>query len=154
MTEDMIFETYSDMVYKVAFGYTKNSTDTDDVFQEVFLRYFKRPRIFTSEEHRKAWLIRVTINCAKDFLSGKSDHAPLEEISPSAASYVDNPDDGNTLNAINQLDSTSRNIIYMFYYEDMSVKQIAGALKMNENTVKTKLKRARNTLAGFLGDED
>ena len=56
---------YSDMVYRLAFARTGNTADAEDVYQEVFLRYLRSDPQFTSEEHRKAWLLRVTINCAK-----------------------------------------------------------------------------------------
>ena len=71
--------TYADMVYRIAYRYAKNSIDTDDVFSEVFLTYFKKERTFESEEHRKAWLIRVTINCAKDLLAQRSQLQQLHE---------------------------------------------------------------------------
>ena len=59
---------YSDMVYRLAFARTGNTADAEDVYQEVFLRYLRSDPQFTSEEHRKAWLLRVTINCAKSFM--------------------------------------------------------------------------------------
>ena len=60
---DAALAQYGDTVYRLAFAYTRNRADADDVFQEVFLRYFRRAPAFETEEHRKAWLIRVTINC-------------------------------------------------------------------------------------------
>ncbi|WP_406243016.1 RNA polymerase sigma factor [Tissierella carlieri] len=63
---DNIVNTYSNMVYRLAFSQTRNKSDADDIFQEVFLRYIKNKPNFETEEHRKAWLIRVTINCAKN----------------------------------------------------------------------------------------
>ena len=62
-------EKYADMIYRIAFSYTKNSHDADDVLQEVFLRYIKNDGFWQSEEHRKAWLIRVAINCSKSLLT-------------------------------------------------------------------------------------
>ena len=66
MNEEAVVRTYADMVYKIAYRYVANPVDADDVFSETFLAYFKKERVFPEEEHRKAWLIRVTINCAKD----------------------------------------------------------------------------------------
>mgnify|MGYP002537126663 CR=1 FL=1 len=54
---------YGSAVYRLAYAMTRSRSDADDVFQEVFLRYIRKPRRFESEEHRKAWFIRVTINC-------------------------------------------------------------------------------------------
>ena len=74
---DAALAQYGDTVYRLAFAYTRNRADADDVFQEVFLRYFRRAPAFETEEHRKAWLLRVTINRAKSCLS-KMLHEPQE----------------------------------------------------------------------------
>ena len=79
MNEETVVRTYADMVYKIAYRYVADPTDVDDVFSETFLTYFKKERVFHDEEHRKAWLIRVTINCAKDLLRGKSSWEELNE---------------------------------------------------------------------------
>ena len=70
--DDDINETlqrYSDMVYKLAFARTKNQSDAEDIFQEVFLKYISSGTSFASEEHKKAWLITVTINQSKKLFS-------------------------------------------------------------------------------------
>ena len=142
--------TYADMVYRIAFRYVKNPIDTDDVFSEVFLAYFKKERTFESEEHRKAWLIRVTINCAKDCLAGRSEWQQLhEEVLPDPAegktdAYMD------LHMAIEQLRPEYQEVIKLHYLEDLSVKQIAQILEKNENTVKTHLARARESLKTIL----
>ena len=66
-----VVRAYSDMVYGVAMRYVRNRTDADDVYSEVFYRYFRRERTFESEDHRKNWLLRVTVNCSKDLLTGR-----------------------------------------------------------------------------------
>ena len=73
---DAALAQYGDTVYRLAFAYTRNRADADDVFQEVFLRYFRRAPAFETEEHRKAWLLRVTINRAKSCLSRRRPRAP------------------------------------------------------------------------------
>ena len=73
---DAALAQYGDTVYRLAFAYTRNRADADDVFQEVFLRYFRRAPAFETEEHRKAWLLRVTINRAKSCLSRRVLHGP------------------------------------------------------------------------------
>lgn len=149
MNEEEVVKTYSDMVYKIAFNYLHNWHNADDVFSETFLKYFKKKRVFVSEEHRKAWLIRVTINCAKDFLASNRSHVELEAVE-STAHYSDNFIGSELLSAINQLPAEDRNLIFLYYYEDMSVGQIAALLNMNANTVKTRLARARKKLGQFL----
>ena len=138
------------MVYRIACRYVNNSIDADDVFSEVFLAYFKKERTFESEEHRKAWLIRVTINCAKDFLEQRSHMQPLyeervvEAVAPDTDTYMD------LHAAIEQLRPEYREVIKLYYLDDLSVKQIAQILDKNENTIKTQLSRAREMLKSFL----
>lgn len=62
---DEVVERYADMVYRLACAQTGRRDSADDVFQEVFLRLVRRNPTFASEEHRKAWLLRVTLNCCK-----------------------------------------------------------------------------------------
>ena len=142
--------TYADMVYRIAYRYVKNSIDTDDVFSEVFLAYFKKERTFESEEHRKAWLIRVTINCAKDFLAQRAQLQQLHEetLSDQTAHDVDTYMDLNK--AIEQLRPEYQEVIKLYYLDDLSVKQIAQILEKNENTIKTQLSRAREMLKTML----
>ena len=138
------------MVYRIACRYVKNSIDADDVFSETFLAYFKKERIFESEEHRKDWLIRVTINCAKDLLEQRSQLQQLQEETlpdqtvPDATTYMD------LHMAIESLRPEYREIIKLYYLDDLSVKEIAQVLNKNENTVKTQLFRARDTLKTIL----
>ena len=148
--EEQIVRTYADMVYRIACRYVNNSIDADDVFSEVFLAYFKKERTFESEEHRKAWLIRVTINCAKDFLEQRSPMQPLyeERVVEAAAPDTDTYMDLHA--AIEQLRPEYREVIKLYYLDDLSVKQIAQVLDKNENTVKTQLFRARETLKTIL----
>ena len=148
--EEQIVRTYADMVYRIAYRYVKNSIDTDDVFSEVFLAYFKKERTFESEEHRKAWLIRVTINCAKDLLSQRAQLQQLHEetLSDQTAHDVDTYMDLNK--AIEQLRPEYQEVIKLYYLDDLSVKEIAQILNKNENTIKTQLFRARETLKSVL----
>lgn len=143
---DKVTETvrkYSDMVYKLALSRTKNKADADDVFQEVFLRYMKNIDKIEDEEHLKAWLIRVTVNCSKSLsmTAWARNTVPLdEEISFST------PEQSDVYFATLELPPKYRTVIHLFYYEDMSVAQIAEALETKESTVKSQLSRAREML--------
>ena len=142
--------TYADMVYRIAYRYVKNPIDTDDVFSEVFLAYFKKERTFESEEHRKAWLIRVTINCAKDLLEQRAQMQQLHEETLSDQTIPDTDTYMDLHGAIEQLRPDYREVIKLYYLDDLSVKQIAQVLGKNENTVKTQLSRAREMLKTML----
>lgn len=142
--------TYADMVYRIAYRYVKNTIDTDDVFSDVFLAYFKKERTFESEEHRKAWLIRVTINCAKDLLAQRAQLQQLHEETLPDQSARDIDTYMALHEAIEQLRPEYREIIKLYYLDDLSVKEIAQILNKNENTIKTHLFRARETLKSVL----
>jgi RNA polymerase sigma-70 factor (ECF subfamily) len=148
--EEQIVRTYADMVYRIAYRYVKNSIDTDDVFSEVFLAYFKKERTFESEEHRKAWLIRVTINCAKDFLAQRAQLQQLHEETLSDPTARDADTYMDLYKAIEGLRPEYREVIKLYYLDDLSVKEIAQILKKNENTIKTQLFRSRDTLKSAL----
>ena len=150
MMEEQIVRTYADMVYRIAYRYVKNSIDADDVFSEVFLAYFKKVRVFDSEDHRKAWLIKVTINCAKDLLGQRLqlqqsiEETVADKTVRDADTYMDLHD------AIDHLCPKYREVIKLYYLDDLSVREIAQILNKNENTVKTQLARAREILKSVL----
>lgn len=149
LNAEEVVRKYSDMVYKIAYRHVMNPTDADDVYSEVFLTYFKKDREFDTEEHRKAWLIRVSVNCAKDFLIGKTNHADIDSIAP--PSTEDNLDEKVSLQqAINQLPPLQKEVICMFYEHDLTTKQIASILDMSEGNVRSTLSRARERLRTYL----
>ena len=151
--EEQIVRTYADMVYRIACRYVQNPIDADDVFSEVFLAYFKKERTFESEEHRKAWLIRVTINCAKDCVMQRSQWAQIHEETVADEESQDSQDSDTYIDlyaAIERLRPEYREVIKLYYLDDLSVKQIALILDKNENTIKTQLARAREKLKGYL----
>ena len=155
MDAETVVRTYSNTVYRVAMRYVGNATDADDVYSEVFLRYFKKPRSFESEEHRKAWLIKVTMNCAKDIFA---DRHPYEDITEMQIEQEDTgpvPEEIMDLrNAIKTLKPEYREAITMYYIEGLSVKEISVILDRPENTVKSHLKRGRESLKAVLEAAD
>ena len=148
--EEQIVRTYADMVYRIACRYVKNSIDADDVFSEVFLAYFKKERTFDSEEHRKAWLIRVTINCAKDLLGQSAQTQQINEEILADQTTRDTDTYMDLHEAIERLRPEYREVIKLYYLDDLPVKQIAQILSVNENTIKTRLSRAREALKSML----
>jgi RNA polymerase sigma-70 factor (ECF subfamily) len=147
-----VLQKYSDMVYRLAFAQTKNKHDAEDVYQEVFVRYISKPRIFENEEHRKAWFIRVTIQRSRSFWAKLSRFktVPLEESGDIAAETRIEDDISEYLSL---LPEKYRPVIYLFYCEDLSTKQIAEILGANDATIRTWLKRARNILKQKLKGE-
>ncbi|WMJ24116.1 sigma-70 family RNA polymerase sigma factor [Paludicola sp. MB14-C6] len=147
---DEVISQYSAMVYRLALSQTKNSSDADDIFQDVFLRYIKNAPNFDSEEHRKAWLIRVTLNCCKN-LWNSSWRKQTTELDESLA--FETPEQYELYHTICSLPKNYRAVIQLFYYEDLSIEQISQILKAKPATVRTWLTRARGLLKEQLKGE-
>lgn len=147
-------ELYADTVRRICFLHLKNHSDTEDVFQEVFLKYVLRATPFESGEHEKAWLIRVAINACKDvYKSFFRRRVSSSEETASEPSY-NMPDDSRAVSdAVLALPEKYRNVVYLFYYEGYSAVEIAGLLGKNENTIYTWLARARAKLKDVLGGD-
>ncbi len=147
MTELQIIERYKDTVFKIAYTYCKNRNDAEDVFQEVFLRYFKKQPVFDSLEYEKAWFIRVTINCCKKLLlsSWFKKTLPLEDNLT-----FQTPEESDLFYAVMELPLKYRIVVHLFYYEDYKIKDIAGITSQKETTVATQLQRARQLLKNKL----
>lgn len=146
-----IIERNSKTVYRLAFAQMKNKDDADDIYQEVFLRYIRRKPEFESLEHEKAWFIRVTLNCSKTSLKSfwKTKTVELDE------SFEDTPVKLEDLSfALKKLPKKNSAIIHLFYYEDMSIKDIAKALNLSEGNVGVLLSRSRKMLKEILEKEN
>lgn len=147
---DDVLQRYSDMVYKIAFSHTKNKSDADDVFQNVFLRYMNCGKVFENEEHRKAYLIKAAVNQSKSlFLSAwfRKTEPILDEI------IFETQEDSEIYHAVLDLPLKYRTVIQLYYYEEMSVTEISKALGIKESTIKSQLHRARNLLRKRLKGE-
>ena len=145
LSDEEAIEHFSDTIYRVAMNMLKNEPDTHDIFQEVFMRFIKHKKKFESLEHAKAWFIRVTINCCKDFFRKQKYHHDLD-----SARDVQAPSDKEygITGHVQELDEKYRIVIHLFYYEQYKISEIADLLKENENTIKTRLSRAKKILKG------
>ena len=147
-------ERYGDTVRRLCMIHLKNEADTQDIFQTVFLKYLLHDRPFESQEHEKAWFIRVTINACKDLLKSvfRSRTVPLEELSAQIAHLPDQRRE--VLEAVLELPQRERQVVYLHYYEGYTAPEIGRLLGKNVNTIYTNLARARERLRERLGGED
>jgi RNA polymerase sigma-70 factor (ECF subfamily) len=145
------FETYSDMVYRLAFIRTGSRYDADDILSDVFLRLVKNAHKIQSDEHLKSWLIRVTINCSNSFFSrfGRVKNEALLETS--GAVYMESNE---LIPIVLTLPEHQKTIIYMYYFEGYSVEEIGKICSLPVGTVKSRLSRARASLKKILKGED
>ncbi len=140
---------YADMVYRLAYAQVRNRADADDIFQEVFIRLVKKQLEFESDEHMKAWLIRVTVNCARSLWlsSWKKKVIFWEDKDLNRIPAEEAPAGNERLEeAMDSLPMKQRQVIHLFYYEEMSVDEIAEALSEKPSTVRSTLSRARKAL--------
>lgn len=146
-------ERYGDMVRRLCLVHLKNPADTEDIFQNVFLKYVLSPVVFESPEHEKAWLIRVTLNACKDLVKSffRSRTVPLEELLDQPAPLSE--EHREVLEAVLALPRKYRDAVYLHYYEGYTAAEIGKLLGKNTNTVYTLLTRAREQLRKTLGGD-
>ena len=148
--EDMIIEKYKNTVYAIALTHTKNRFDADDVFQEVFLAYFKKERTYKDEEHRKAWFIRCALNLSKKNYNS-SIWRRASSLSEADDTFIFEDERENELfSALRSLPEKLKSPVYLFYFEDMKTTDIARLLKVSDATVRMRLSRAREKLKNIL----
>ena len=130
---------YGSAVYRLAYAMTRSRSDADDVFQEVFLRL-----------HRRAWLLRVTANCARSLLASpwRMRTLPLEDV----YSYQDSVESA-VDEALAHLPGKYRAVIHLFYYEGYQTEEIARILGRSPSTVRAQLTRARQKLRTLLKED-
>lgn len=138
-------ETYQDMVYRVALHSLASPQDADDAVQEVFLRLFGHGGELAGEEHLRRWLLRVTVNYCKDVLKSpwRKRRAPLEAAALPAFRA---PEEQGLYEAVMALPEKYRTVLDLFYYEELSVREIAELLRIGPSAVTTRLSRARGKL--------
>ena len=140
-------EKYHGTVFRVAYSYVKNREDAEDIAQEAFLRLFNSDAEFKADENAKAWLIRVSINLAKDMLKSSwfKGRTELDRDIP-----YENKEESIMFDCIQRLKPEYCSVILLFYYEGYSVKEIAEILRISPTLVTTRLSRARKQLKEML----
>nr|WP_276020219.1 sigma-70 family RNA polymerase sigma factor [Acetivibrio straminisolvens] len=146
-----VIRSYSNMVYRLAFSQTTNKSDADDIYQEVFLRYIRKRPQFETEEHRKAWFIRVTVNCCKKVWVSAwiRKKASMDE-----SIAFETKEEVNLHYELQKLPMKYRAVIHLFYYEDMSIEEISRVLKQKPSTTRAQLTSARYKLKEIMSKED
>lgn len=147
-----VVKTYAPMMFRLAYSYCFNRSDAEDVVQEVFLKLLEHTPQFENDRQLCAWLMTVTANRCKNLLGSgwKRKTLPLEDAFISS----EDPDESiEVQSALAKLSPKLYSVVHLFYYEQMSVKQIAGILDLPENTVLSRLYVARKQLKKHLGGD-
>lgn len=147
---ERVVNEYATMLLRVAYSQLNNRTEAEDTVQEVLLKYMEKAPVFQSEEHEKAWLLRVTINHCKNHLASAwfRKRADLDEGIPA----LDN-EELEVVSAVAALPAKYRAVVHLYYFEGYSTKEIAEILHSRPNTVSSRLSRARALLAKALKEE-
>lgn len=158
MTEDQLraaMEHHGPSVYRLALCRLQHTADAEDVYQEVFLRYFRRGDPAWDGEHTKAWLLRVTVNRCADVGRRRLRWGclPLEELTASSVP-AQSEQAAELWAAVGRLKPNFRTVVHLHYAEGYSTEEIAALLSIPAATVRTRLHRGRETLKTLLGGDD
>lgn len=137
---------YGDTAFRVAFSFLKNRSDAEDVMQTALLRLYEEKKPFASDGHVKHWLIRVAANESKRLLrrAWRRRTEPLEDYAETLP--LPSREHSDLFYAVMSLPAKYRAVVYLYYYEDYPVEEVARALGRSPSTVQTQLMRARGML--------
>lgn len=144
---EKIVRQYADMIYRIALQNLKNPTDAQDIFQEVCMALLTKNAPLDDDAHIKNWLIRVTINKCTNFSKSL-----WQSRTESIDDHIDlpAPETQLVMEELGQLPAHYRNIIYLYYYEEYTIPEIAEILGKSKNTINSQLRRARRKLRKIL----
>lgn len=150
-----VFQEYGNMLYRIAFVMMKNAYDAEDVVQDTLIKYMEqreRGKSFETEEHRKAWLIRVDSNLCKNRLRFYKNHPKIsmEQLSR----YYEKEEDTELMDSLLLLPSKYREVLLLHYVEGYQGREIAGMLGLSESAVRKRLERGREKLRGLLQETE
>ena len=139
-----VYDTYADMLYRLAVSILRSSADAEDAVQNVFCRFLDKAPAFRDSEHEKAWLLRVTINQCKDMMRRRKVRAwlPIEALTDVGVRERSTP----TLDAVYALPEKYKTVIILYHLEEMSIDEIATALSLSPSAVKMRLSRGRDMM--------
>lgn len=138
------YSQYSSMLYRICIIYLCNKEDVEEAMQEAFIKLIYKSPKFTDDKHEKAWLIRVTTNICKDMLRSVWQKRVIKM--DCIENYYDNISEIHIMEEIFKLPAKYKDVIYLYYYEEYNIKEIANILKIKESAIKMRLKRGRDML--------
>ena len=155
-----IIDEYGDYLLRVAYLYVKNETTAEDIVQDVFIAFYKKQEQYRQEASLKTYLVKMTVNRCHDYLrswqhkrvvlfekiTAKRTHETPERV------YMQNVASSDLIETLFTLSLTYREVIILYYYEEMSTVEIAKLLNCPESTVRTRLQRARKQLKNRMID--
>ncbi|OMF94256.1 RNA polymerase sigma factor [Paenibacillus sp. FSL R7-0337] len=149
-----LYQRHADMVYRLCYIYLKNPVDVEDAVQSVFLKLINTPMVFNDHEHEKAWLTVTTKNYCKDILKHwwRTRRVALEPL-PEIVTWNGIEPSGKVVSKLLSLPEKYKTVLYLYYFEEYTVKEIAEMLGCKESTIQTQLFRGRKRLKIDLGGD-
>ncbi len=141
---EFVVEKYSKMLFRICIVLLCHEADAEDAVQETFLRYFTKAPAFSSEEHRKAWLIRVATNICKNTLRFKIRHSTLNLDEVRNVGVSDS--DADLFEAIMELPPKYKLVMDLYYMEGYRIKEISDITGASPDAIRKRLQYARNAL--------
>lgn len=143
---------YSDLVYRIAYTMTNRKSDAEDIFQEVFIKFYKNIDKMKDVEHEKRWLIRVTINDC-NMLYRKNQTRNEIELDENICKPCNDEYKVSIQSYIKKLPHKYETVIYLYYFEGYKINEIAKILRTTSGTIKSRLSRAKIQLKNIMGDD-
>ncbi len=146
-----LIKMYEKDLYRVAIAIVKNNEDALDCIQDSILKAYQCIGKLKKEEYFKTWLIKILINRCKDIISKEKKFISIFDVIKET-SYKDNLECFEIKEVIGKLEDDLKLLIVLYYYEDMSIKDISESLDISEGTIKSRLSRARVKLKSMLDE--
>ena len=140
-----IFTRHVKTVYRLCYSYLGSPHDAEDATQATFMKLVAKPRGFESEEHEKAWLLRVAANHCKDVLKSAA-RARSAEMPPDVVDSKARAETSDVLEAVFALPEAYKDCVYLHYYEGYKTDEIARMTDTPPSTIRNRLRDARSLL--------
>jgi RNA polymerase sigma-70 factor (ECF subfamily) len=156
MTEEKYIQAvndHADSLFRIAYSVCKNRQDAEDSVQNSFMKLFTTQKSFSSDEHMKNYLVKITVNYCKHMFTTpwKKKVVLLEEYNnEDYYTMEDREEHYEVYNAVMSLPQKYRLVVHLYYFEDYSVKEISKLINEKETTIQTRLMRAREKLKVLL----
>jgi RNA polymerase sigma factor (sigma-70 family) len=146
-----LLDSYGNAVLRLAYSYVHNMADAEDILQETLIKYLQTKPVFTTQEHQRAWLLRVAANLCKNKLDYNRlrQTDDIDELADTLANE-NRSDLAFIWQTVKDLPASYRDAIHLYYYEGYSTSEIAGILDRNESSIRSDLRRGRARLKELL----
>ena len=149
------YKLYAQELMNICYGYTKDKCASEDIIQNVFIKYLNCKKVFNTLNEEKYWLIRVAINECKNYLKSRKRMVFNDDVIDYISPKYDKTDEIYVVSKIvKELPEKYRSVIVLHYYNSLSISDISNTLKISSENVKKRLERARKMIKSKLEEKD